>query len=105
MILSCLGCAIFGITEVPTDGLEFSSAEGFNYSKAEEGNAPAGQTSVPISPVYIPPPPASTPTAASAPITQQQPSTGGHAPVLETSTTNGLDAKPSAPAGELHELD
>merc|ERR1712151_666931 len=27
IILCCLGCAIFGITEVPTDGLEFDTGE------------------------------------------------------------------------------
>jgi hypothetical protein len=40
MILLCIGCAIFGVTEVPTDGIHFDSATNtesdFNYMNAAE---------------------------------------------------------------------
>ena len=60
-ILLCLGCAIFGITEVPTDGVEFDTGEfggesnsesvaptqvaqqGSNYTPPENNVAQAGQ--------------------------------------------------------------
>lgn len=32
LVLCCLGCAIFGITEVPTDGVEFDSGDQLNDS-------------------------------------------------------------------------
>jgi hypothetical protein len=40
MILCCIGCAIFGVTEVPTDGIHFDSSinpeNDFNYMNAAE---------------------------------------------------------------------
>ena len=49
MILCCLGCAIFGITEVPTDGVEFDTGD------------QARETS-PTDPPIIPVPPTDQPT-------------------------------------------
>lgn len=46
IILCCLGCAIFGITEVPTDGVEFDSGD------QETGHDwGASQTEPPVIPV------------------------------------------------------
>ena len=58
--MCCLGCAIFGITEVPTDGVEFDSGD------QEAGwHAPAGPQS---DPPVIPVPP----TKSSAPASNTQ---------------------------------
>jgi hypothetical protein len=55
-MLCFIGCAIFGVKEVQTDGFDFENGD-FAYTKAEEGqitpNAPAA------APVYVPPPPPS----------------------------------------------
>ena len=107
--MCCLGCAIFGITEVPTDGVEFDVSD-FAYTNAEEGKATPGTTT---SPVYVPPPPEQ----------QQQPPAPAVAPIIplvqepvaappveapkETTTTDPLagteEAQPQE--GELHDLD
>lgn len=63
LLLCCIGCAIFGVTEVPTDGIDFDSGD-FAYVNAEAG-APT-QPSTPqqqqpdtpqTGPVYVPAPP------------------------------------------------
>lgn len=58
-MLCCIGCAIFGVTEVSTDGINFDAAAGdFAYMSAEAGKAP-GTTSPAAAPnptAYVPPP-------------------------------------------------
>ena len=49
IILCCLGCAIFGITEVPTDGIEFDTGD-FGDASTEAGPAAA-----PVGTHYEPP--------------------------------------------------
>ena len=49
-MLLCLGCAIFGITEVPTDGVEFDVGDGGGDSPTE-GSIPVAMGSN-----YNPPP-------------------------------------------------
>ena len=66
LILSCLGCAIFGITEVPTNGVEFDPAD-FAYTNAEEGTAPP--TTAAATPIYVPPPEPVTPVVVVPPVT------------------------------------
>lgn len=66
MLLCCIGCAIFGITEVSTDGIHFDASADFAYTNAEEGTAAPG-TAAPVaapssnvaatSTVFVPPPP------------------------------------------------
>lgn len=51
-MLCCLGCAIFGITEVPTDGVEFDT-EGLSDSGTQESPTAAAAPSAGVS--YIPP--------------------------------------------------
>lgn len=58
-----MGCAIFGITEVPTDGVDFASD--FGYTNAD---TPAQPMAAP----YAPPPPNTT---SAEPITLDQPAT------------------------------
>lgn len=71
MMLCCLGCAIFGIQEVPTDGVEFDTAD-FGYSSGEPNQPnktnmpqpseatiykPPQPSQTPAEPVIVPPPP------------------------------------------------
>jgi len=57
-----LGFAIFGITEVPTDGVEFDATD-FAYAKAEAGIAPQAtfarkqSATTALNQVYVPPEP------------------------------------------------
>jgi len=75
IILCCIGCAIFGITEVPTDGVEFDT-EGFT-DDAELPNSPSS----PLKPIYVPPSESTTipvvlptqPTETSIPMGASQP--------------------------------
>jgi hypothetical protein len=52
-MLCCLGCAIFGITEVPTDGVEFDTGElsdsGTQETSPTAGTGPAGVSYAPPS--------------------------------------------------------
>ena len=122
-VLCCLGCAIFGITEIPTDGVDFDASD-FAYANAEAGTAPpqasatATAPSEPSSssqPVYIPPPPEPSPTAAAEeptptvlPETPSPPLDEESKPIVSQGDTNA-DQKASAPVpvndGELHDLD
>lgn len=64
-MLCCIGCAIFGVTELSTNGIDFETGD-FAYQNAEEGKMPAG-AAVDVAPparaptqptsVYAPPPP------------------------------------------------
>jgi hypothetical protein len=59
-MLCCIGCAIFGVTEVSTDGINFEANGDFAYMNAEAGTAgtAAAPSAVPPNPtVYAPPPP------------------------------------------------
>lgn len=63
-ILLCLGCAIFGVTEVPTDGVEFDTAQ-YGYSApttGEDPQKPSTPNPVPNGSIITPMPPQS-PTA------------------------------------------
>ena len=51
-MLCCLGCAIFGITEVPTDGVEFDT-EGLSDSGTQE--SPTAAAAPPAGVSYVPP--------------------------------------------------
>jgi hypothetical protein len=65
IVLCCLGCAIFGITEVPTDGIDFDSGEHigpFGYTAATmAGGMSVSSSSMPAKSetVYAPPVPSS----------------------------------------------
>ena len=86
MILCCIGCAIFGVTEVPTDGIHFqdvvaeptatnnndnnnnptnttTGTDDHYMNAAEMGTVKPNQNNVPLTtnniiPIIIPPPPA-----------------------------------------------
>jgi len=64
IILCCLGCAIFGIKEVPTDGVEFDTAD-FGYSS---GGAPPSSAQPATDSVNYAPPSAATATPAQSPV-------------------------------------
>ena len=53
LILLCLGCAIFGITEVPTDGVEFDTGDFGGESNGESVVSPTPD--VPSGANYTPP--------------------------------------------------
>jgi len=72
-----LGCAIFGITEVPTDGLDFDPTDfgteglmsggpmGTAAMATATSAAAAAGASAATTPIYVPPPPPAAPTAES----------------------------------------
>jgi hypothetical protein len=132
IILCCLGCAIFGITEVPTDGVDFDTGEisdSGTYSDTPTQPAAASPTPGGTA-AYVPPPP-STQAGASAqtstpdmeqgqaPTTDATPITTIPEPSTETlpsQTTPAdlldieqgqqpADNKDSAMQNSLHELD
>jgi hypothetical protein len=115
IILCCLGCAIFGITEVPTDGVVFDTGD-FAYSNAEQQTAASPPTAAP----YIPPPPPNVdvkteqPAAAAlVPETRQGDSVVIPPPTAEPVVdllsdpvqAQGQSAPQDARPGELNELD
>lgn len=53
-VLLCLAFAIFGISEVPEGGVQFDATH------FEDSNFSASSPTTPISPTYVPPPPADT---------------------------------------------
>lgn len=57
LILCCLGCAIFGITEVNTDGVEFDTGDTDEISHPQENDVPLTMP-LAANDEYIPPPPA-----------------------------------------------
>jgi len=65
VVLCCIGCAVYGVTEVSTEGIDFTTSD-FAYHNAEAGNAPGpagasgANNSAPSQPVYVPPPAAET---------------------------------------------
>lgn len=80
IILLCLGCAIFGVTEVPTDGVEFDTA---NYGYSGPTAQSASTTAVPESaaPAPAPAPTGSAPIITPVPPkTPNEPSTATYAP-------------------------
>jgi len=124
MLLCCIGCAIFGVTEVSTDGIDFETGD-FAYQNAEEGKAPGTGTSeatpAASQPVYVPPPPSapqpdtttqepvsalaepSVPeTTAAAEVSGVEPPSQQEAPIdqLGTQTNDGKDN-----SGVINELD
>ena len=115
IVLCCLGCAIFGITEVPTDGVDFD-ASGYGYSSTNNAGQPAAPT--PTAAPYIPPTSSSADVATEQPAATLVPSTGqGDSeilpPTVETAPVDLLNdveqGQISAPqetkAGEFHDLD
>ena len=61
IILLCLGCAIFGVTEVPTDGVEFDTANyGYSGPTAQSATTTATPEATPA-PQPTPNPPSNTP--------------------------------------------
>jgi hypothetical protein len=114
-ILCCIGCAIFGITEVSTDGVAFDatdtdleSATTPSKTSVSTGqyNPPMTTSSIPQTPLAVPPPAVSTPV----------PSAAATAPVSLLSTASvasqrdALDSEPReqirlVTSDELHGLD
>lgn len=120
IILCCLGCAIFGITEVPTDGVDFDTSD-YGYSSTNNAGHPVAPT--PTAAPYIPPPP-SADVATEQPVTTLAPETGqGDSPNTGSSAIASptVDSAPvdllndaeqgqsSSPqetkSGEFHDLD
>ena len=103
IILCCLGCAIFGITEVSTDGVEFDTGEGMGPTDAAQQGSnytpPSKTESSPEAELdpekgsfeeSLPPPPEENPAAGT-----------------ETSQVVDLldDAEKGQTGGEINELD
>jgi hypothetical protein len=129
MLLCCIGCAIFGITEVSTDGIHFDAASDFAYTNAEAGTGaapPSHGASIPSPPVYVPPPPQSASAQpagpsipAVAPISfttaaeslvpppPPEPATAGlvSLPMDFAPTVSPNPAEPATPTGPIDELD
>lgn len=125
-MLCCIGCAIFGISEVPTEGINFDIGD-FAYMNAEAGTAPSPGTAAPSngkSPnqaVYVPPPPQPEPSLTPAsevpvPGTIPTPSITVSEPVDIDEATNDIPSNrivevatdiqaQGLPAGEIDELD
>jgi hypothetical protein len=101
-ILSCLGCAIFGITEVPTDGLEFDTGDFGNAhapatsTSAPQHNAPPGGYVAPAAAAKVGKP--SPPQMVVPPVSEQEPPA---VDLLDDQRQN----KPTSPAVEFHDLD
>jgi len=89
LILCCIGCAIFGITEVPTDGVEFDTGQ-----ETDVEQAPAA----PVGTHYEPPPSATVSNRAPPPA--QKPTILAPPPVDLLDTQN-----PSTNDPTLSELD
>jgi hypothetical protein len=58
LILCCLGCAIFGITEVSTDGVEFDTGEATGSIDASEDISSPQAACLGVNYDYVPPRPA-----------------------------------------------
>jgi hypothetical protein len=117
-ILCCIGCAIFGITEVSTDGVAFDatdtdleSATTPSKTSVSTGqyNPPMTTSSMPQTPLGVPSPAVSTPvpSAAAAPTTPA--SLLSTAPVA-SQRVDALDSEPReqirlVTSDELHGLD
>ena len=52
IILCCLGCAIFGITEVPTDGVDFDTGD---FDEGDAHDVEEGSVAAPVGTHYEPP--------------------------------------------------
>ena len=120
IILCCLGCAIFGITEVPTDGVEFDTGDLTESGTAESSPMHDSTQAAPLgSPYeYVPPSTSSRPDSSGVdPELGQRgknrpsPSSGRiSAPSKSTQPVDLLDdfekvPKPDRQESELHELD
>jgi hypothetical protein len=96
-----LGCAIFGITEVPTDGVDFDTSD-YGYSSTNNAGQPAPPT--PTAAPYIPPPPPSADVATEQPAATLVPETG------QSDSNTGSSAIPpptvdSAPVDLLNDVE
>lgn len=130
IVLCCLGCAIFGITEVPTDGLDFDTADfGGPVAAAAAATTPSGPgDATPAAAtgsdhIYVPPPPSASTGAAPSDVNNQNdmtrtsssPPTATSQPIGDAQQTQGAtvdllddnhDQRPSSSQqGEIHELD
>lgn len=124
-MLCCIGCAIFGVSEVSTDGINFEAGD-FAYMNAEAGAAPGpGPAAAPIPTVYVPPPVEPTPAAFvpapaatdSYPNIVSEPERGEtknedvpvivntHVDATYDQAPDVLTADGKLPAGEIDELD
>ena len=98
LILLCLGFAIFGITEVPADGLDFDAADfaehvgvGSTVGTTSAPGAHASASATAAQPIYVPPPPpqTTTPSDATSPVILQPPTSFGEA-LGDTPTASAL---------------
>lgn len=94
-MLCCIGCAIFGVTEVSTDGIDFETGD-FPYQNAEEGKMPTAAAgaappaaAAAAAPAYVPPPPQPEPTP---PVAVTEPEPVVSQPENEPTTTAGAPA-------------
>lgn len=78
IILLCLGCAIFGVTEVPTDGVEFDTANyGYSGPTAQSVNTTNIPEAAPAPDQKEPTPHATTPIITATPPDEDQVATYG----------------------------
>ena len=105
--MCCLGCAIFGITEVPTDGVDFDTGE-LSDSGTCESPMHAAASATTGTAAYVPPPPEAAP--AEAPQTSTPDVEQGQTASESTSTTIPKPAQPQPepaqpPAADLLDID
>lgn len=93
--MCCLGCAIFGITEVPTDGVDFDTGDISGSATSDTAGASAtGGTAT----AYVPPP-ANAQSAAPQPSTTPDMEQGSAtAPAGGEPTADPTIPKPSQPS-------
>mmetsp|Transcript_12611 Transcript_12611/g.34971 ORF Transcript_12611/g.34971 Transcript_12611/m.34971 type:complete len:582 (-) Transcript_12611:6987-8732(-) len=95
IVLCCLGCAIFGIQEVPTDGVEFDTAE-FGYG----GGTSATEMPPARSSVHYAPPPAATP----SPVIVMPPPPSSSEPEAQQPSKSTIPVPVAAPAPQPVDL-
>lgn len=99
IILCCLGCAIFGITEVPTDGVEFDAADLSETPTAESSPVNAPQSA------YTPPDAACDPELGVQRPEKTETTTSSSKPVDLLDDYEHVNKPPEKQESELHELD
>ena len=108
-MLLCLGCAIFGITEVPTDGVEFDVGDGGGESPTD------GPIPVAMGSNYTPPPQndseltpkddVESAVIQPPPSVSESPSTAISSPVVDLLDDPATGVTDTAKQSEIEELD
>lgn len=109
MILCCLGLAIFGITEVSTDGVEFEGADYYDVETGKARTYTAAPTTNTSPPIVLAPPAASVMQHVEAPSNDTQNNNNGGdviAPsaILSPAATSVVTGAPPPPHTQTFDL-